>query len=118
MKNAADLAADIRDLIEAELPSLDADGKRILARRIWQCLEPYAALPVPKAESLKPMTEPQARVFEVETMTFGKYIGRAIGDVPLDYLEWLSDASREFWQKCHRYLNSERVKREREGDAE
>jgi hypothetical protein len=51
-----------------------------------------------------------------KTMEFGKYQGRSIDEVPLDYLEWLSDQSRTFAKELDAYLNSKRVLSERVDD--
>jgi uncharacterized protein (DUF3820 family) len=63
---------------------------------------------------LEPMTEDEAKCFGNSDMTFGHYAGRRIDDVPIEYLTWLTDQSRTFLQSIHRYLNSLRIKRERE----
>ena len=116
--NAAETAREIIDLIGYELASLDADGKRILARRILAYVKPLAAIPEEKPEPVKPMSDGEVEAFGEEKMLFGKFAGYPMNCVPVDYIEWLSDASREFWQKCHRYLSSPRVKRERTNDDE
>jgi len=58
----------------------------------------------------RPMDEATAKRFEKQTMTFGKYTGEPISEVPLNYLEYLD--SDEFRWDLHRYLQSDRVQRE------
>jgi hypothetical protein len=116
--NAAETAEEIIDLIRTEIASLDKVGERILARRIFYYVKPLAAIPEEKPEPVKPMTEQEAAAFGKTFMEFGEFRGQPVDSVPVDRLEWYADASRGNYRQLHRYLNSPRVKRERDNDGE
>jgi len=62
--------------------------------------------------TLEPMTNDQCSKFERKEMPFGKYHGKRIINVPLDYLIWLSED--EFQRDLKRYLSSPRIVSEQE----
>ena len=58
-----------------------------------------------------PMTADECSDFEMDRMEFGKHGGDFIGEVPLEYLEWL-DSQHDFRQQLRRYLASKQVQRQ------
>jgi uncharacterized protein (DUF3820 family) len=61
------------------------------------------------------MTDAPAAAFEKTPMPFGKYQGEPVGDVPVDYLIWMTEG--DFTTTMRRYLASERFQR-RQAEAE
>ena len=53
------------------------------------------------------MGDLDARTFELEQMVFGKYADLPMGQVPIDYLDWL-DEQDDFRRRLNRYLRSDR----------
>jgi len=58
-----------------------------------------------------PMTDEQAAVFGQKSLEAGKYAKRRIDDVPLDYLQWVSQRMAQSLNIAS-YLGSGRVKKE------
>lgn len=115
MTQPIDTATDLLSLIESELSAHDEVGKRIVANRLLAYLKPFATPDKPATPPiLEPMTDVEARRYGDTRMSFGQYDGVPISDVPLDYLEWLSDSNHTMFRNLHRYLNSPAVKRQRE----
>jgi hypothetical protein len=113
--DAGTLSQTLIDLIVEESSGLDNIGRTIVARRIVGVLSGW--LPKdkqPPPDMLPPMDESEARRFGAETIEFGKHAGERFDAVPLDYLQWLADASRKTWHNLHRYLRSMRVTEEDE----
>jgi len=63
--------------------------------------------------NMEPMTDAQAKAFGASKMPFGMHNGRRVDEVPIDYLERVADPN-EFQRALRRYLNSPRIKAERE----
>lgn len=113
-ENPATVGDALAELIQAELEGHAPIAQRIIANRVKAAIELWIPARAQAPADLIPMTDQEALAFEQDRMEFGKYSGRPVGDVPLDYLEWLADAGRKTWRQIHAYLNSPRVKRERE----
>jgi hypothetical protein len=64
-----------------------------------------------RTDASEPMSDQEACDFERTKITFGKYAGQNIYDVPIGYLEWLSDQPDDYKRTIRRYLNSPRVRR-------
>lgn len=107
--NARKIAEQVFDLAITEIP---AEGER----RYWETLSNLIAKrlpPPPVDEASKPMTDIQAWHYETDTvMPWGKYAGKSIIDVPIDYLVWLAESPDPFRVELRRYLASERIRRE------
>lgn len=105
-----------------ELLSL-AEPSALEAKAFWQRIraEVNKHLPPepPPKPTIEPMSDAQARAFEMERMPFGKFAGCAVGSVATDnvgYLFWLADEPDEFRQRLKRYLANPTVSRELQGD--
>lgn len=80
--------------------------------RFWECVADGAAHHLPTPNQDEPMTDVEAARFGQELIDFGRYEGRRIDDIPLDYLSWVCDTQGLFAKKTHRYLRSQRTKQE------
>ena len=100
-KDAKEAFEFIRDLIPED---------RFNDRFIEILVEYFQPAVKPESEPIRPMDDVEARRFEKRKMEFGKHQGVAMGDVPFDYLEWLSDSQRESSKEITRYLKSDRAK--------
>jgi hypothetical protein len=87
------LAMRIKARKDAELAySLCLDVNTENREYYWKCLLELIQDIVPKQENtteLVPMTDQEVTQFRRYEMDFGKYCGREIKDVPLDYLDYL-----------------------------
>ena len=112
-----EVAAELIEILKDETAGMDDLGRRIVANRLAEVITPWLPTPArPEAADPRdsPMSDTEAKAHgQTQTMRFGKYEGRRIDDVPLDYLIWLADESRRLWKEMHRYLNSPRIKKER-----
>lgn len=82
---------------------------KINTERFWELLGKHCAsqlgmILAPGA----PMTDIEAARFEHNTISFGKYEGTPINEVPISYLCWIADLS--FHAELQRYVNSDRGK--------
>jgi hypothetical protein len=101
------------DLIREQINYKDVLSQRIIANRIREEIDRWS----PRAKDcrpyvspvLEPFTDAEAKAVGAEVMQFGKFVGRRIDEVELEYLEWLADASRDTWRKLARYVRSRRV---------
>jgi hypothetical protein len=101
---AGQVAEELLELLELEFDKLDPVGQRIVANRLLERLSAW--LPEPKPlPPVEPMTEQQAKAYGLSALDFGKHAGEELRDVPVDYLEWLADASRDLWRNLHGYLH-------------
>lgn len=112
-----EVAEDICEILKEEGKDLNELRRRILAGKIIRWLEKNGWVSLPKvveeSSFLEPMKDQESHEFEEKILPFGKFKGKSMGDTPLDYLEWLCEYSREQTKQLARYLNSERVARER-----
>jgi len=119
-REAAEAMADLMFDAGQELPLA-------VRRRYWEVLflrtaewagkigEPHRPVePAPRCEGA--MSDQEAKRFEQEVMPFGKHKGKAVVDVPLDYLFWLD--GDEFRRRLPGYLLSDRVQREIQGEPD
>jgi len=115
--NAGETAAELVSFIISEASSYDEIGKRIIANRISEAIAGWlpSKAPVSTPVALQPMDDKEAKEYGKQTLGFGQNAYEPIENVPLEYLCWLADQSRQTWQSLHRYLNSPRIKRE-QGD--
>jgi uncharacterized protein (DUF3820 family) len=100
------------DLIEQELAGADAQVLlTLLGRRLHARPEMAAegAKESPQRPATAPMTDPEARAFGQQVLSWGKHAGRTIDEVPLDYLVWLAGQEDEFRRELRRYLASPRI---------
>lgn len=117
--NPADLGKTIADLVLQEMAGMDDVGKRIVANRVLGVIQSHLPSNMREAESkIEPFDDVQSRRYGQTPMTFGKFLGQKVDDVPTEYLAWLADSSRNTWRDLHRYLNSPRVRMERRVETE
>lgn len=64
--------------------------------------------PPAKQSDTQPMTNREAREFEQEVMPFGLHRGKPMGDVPLDYLDWLLGKREQDTKRLTAYLLARR----------
>jgi len=112
-----EVASELLELLELDFAEMDGVGQRIVANRLLERLAKWLPVYGQKESPIPPMTDLEARRFEIETMQFGKYAGERFADIDPDYLAWLADASRDLWRKLHAYLRSDLVKRRQENTA-
>lgn len=113
------IEANIAARLAAEQIAELADGEaKNHGNRFWKELASIinAHVPFPavrrNAKKAGPMCDKESRVFGQQMlMPFGEFAGMKIDDVPLGRLEWYADQT--FTDDLRRYLQSERVKRER-----
>lgn len=113
-ENPATVGDTLAELIRYEMAGRCPLEQRIIANRVKSAIESWIPARVQTPADLIPMSDQEASVFEASLMEFGKYAGKNVYSVSWDYLEWLADAGRKNWRQIHTYLNSPRVKRERE----
>lgn len=86
--------------------------------RFWETLRDLAASKLPPVQPpidrYPPLMEQEAVRFEALPMPYGKYAGETVGEVPCDYLLFLTEGD-EFSQRLRRYVRSKRFQ-ERQGD--
>lgn len=115
---ASKLSENINARKAAEAFAKLADEEaEIHGARFWWNLQELLIekFPTPQRElagQARPMTDAEAKSFGAEKIPFGKFSGRRIDDVPLSYLHWYADQS--FQDDLRKYLDSERVKGERD----
>jgi uncharacterized protein (DUF3820 family) len=83
--------------------------------RFWEVIIELAQQQIgatPQTGSEASMTDDEARRFGKQTITFGKFQGKPIDEVPIDYLEWYVD-SQQFAKDVAKYLQSQRIRSER-----
>ena len=100
------IAADLVDLIRAELPE-EAMQRRVTINKIIAALSPP---PIPKQDS------PPVNItgFSTRVMPYGKHSGQRYCEIPKDYLAWLADAKRQEWCELDAYL---KTRKDDEDDA-
>ena len=87
--------------------------------KFWTVLGAMVHDKIPKVpdavERHPPMTEQEAIQFEAEDIPFGKHKGNAVGEVPVDYILWLTEGN-EFDKDLRRYVRSKRFQMRQEDD--
>lgn len=77
--------------------------------------ELHNGIPEPPPKAI-PMTDAEARAFEDMTIWFGVHKSHRIGDVPIEYLQRLTDPPGEkmqdFLQQIKRYLTNATIARQ------
>ena len=117
-RESATEAMDLLQSMAADLVREHPDAAVEVTRTFFTTIRDAidVLMPRPKvAEPItgpRPMTDDEARKFESESMTFGKYGGETIGNVPCDYLIYLDE--NPFAAKLRRYVASERFQRHQE----
>lgn len=110
-RKARQAAQALAALIEAELATLPASARQVLASGVYAAIDRH--LPGARCGAgPKPMDDAEARRFGQETMPFGKFAGTKMDEVPLDYLEWYADQPLQ--RQLIRYLKSRRIREERD----
>lgn len=110
-----ELAHSMASLLAEELEHLGPAGPAAF----WEELAKLGlAPPAPHAprsapHGVEPFTDHQARMWGRTKMPFGRYAGRAVDEVPLEYLEKIAEPN-QFNRSLRRYLASRRVQAEDE----
>lgn len=113
----ANIAARLAAEQVAELADGEAENH---GRRFWSELLRIIRdrLPPPlvqKKASVQMMSDQEAGLFgRTERVPFGEFVGKRVDDVPLERLQWYADQT--FVDDLRRYLQSDRVKGERDAD--
>ena len=86
--------------------------------RFWELLRDYCETKLPPkppvVDRLPALTESEAIYTEELEMPYGKYAGQAVGEVPCEYLIFLTEGD-EFSKRLKRYVKSQRFQ-DRQGD--
>lgn len=92
-------------------------GKRFFTRIIELCKEqlpPEVSIRDPRPD----MSHREAHIFEQELMPFGQYKAVPIGEIPTEYLAFLSDDAGGFKANLHRYVRSKRFRDRQDQETE
>lgn len=113
-RKARDAARQVWELACEE----SKDFKQRASEEFWRFLAgvlkaAHPKLFLTKSVPITPMSPLEAKRFAHERMQFGQHAGNLIGDVPLDYLDWLA-AQPDFHSRLNRYLRSEAIELERQ----
>lgn len=80
-------------------------------QRFWEVLKGICdgklPKPTPAPERWPPLSQAEALRFEATPMPYGKYQGQPVGEIPTDYLLFLTEGD-EFSQRLKRYVKSPR----------
>lgn len=96
------------ELLRGEIPPGNTDAARGAAHavedwhRAW-CVE-WGLAPPADTRPAGALSDSDLRAFEREPMPFGKHQGTPIGQVPLEYLDWLIGEQELFTRKVREYL--------------
>jgi len=100
-------AMEFKDLIEGEFKQKEmTESERT---RFWKKLldDIWQSWGTSERSAMMPMEYKEAQTFyRTHELSFGKYKGRKLIDIPPDYLEWL-DAQPDFRRDLHRFLCSQ-----------
>ena len=114
-RKAADEAFELMSLAISE-QSLSPEAAAKAWRSIGDRIDAVTQTEREPVESPNVMSDQEAKRFERSIVSFGKHKGKAIKDVPLDYLLWVD--GDEFRGDLRRYLKREDVQREQEREQE
>lgn len=100
-------------ITEEIIPFLELAGEH--TPRFWEIVSnelvklvraklPSLVEPIP-VDKYPAFTEQQARAFERETVPYGKFKGKYVGEVPPDYLLFLTEGD-EFSKQLRRYVKT------------
>jgi len=78
---------------------------RIMQRLVTEKLPPTMPTVVEVIVKDAPMRDNEARKFEEKAMPFGLHAGRAVGEIPPDYLIFMAEGT-EFTKQLKRYCAS------------
>jgi hypothetical protein len=80
-------------------------------QRFWEVLGESVSAKLPPnpqpVDRFPPMGEQEAARFEIVALPYGKHRGEMVGNVPCDYLLFLTEGD-EFSQRLRRYVKSKR----------
>lgn len=105
------LAQETIDFAVKQCVDLNKGNALFNELRYWEVMFELIAerLPKPEQDNDKiPMSEAEARIFENETMPFGKHQGETISELPTEYLINFSEGKIN--KKILRYVQSTRFK--------
>lgn len=108
--NTTEVAANIKARQDAEEVFALA-GAMAQSPRFWEVLASLVAEQLPPkpqpTERFPAMNDQEATRFEAIPMPYGKHAGESVGEVPCDYLLFLTEGD-EFSQRLKRYVKSKR----------
>jgi len=102
-------ASVVADLVSDEAIVISEPAREAFWIELWRLLG--AQTRPPAGFRGEPMTDKQAKVFGAVLMPFGLHKGKRVDEVPLEYLERLTDPS-SFLKEVRRYLASRRIRNE------
>lgn len=112
--NALEVAANIKCRQDAEEVASFGFDQPV---RFWECLlricEEHLPPKPAQPDRYPPLTDTEAMRFEAMPMPYGKHAGEAVGEVPCDYLLFLTEGD-EFSQRLKRYVKSKRFSERQE----
>lgn len=112
-KRVRESAAEIVELIEDVAKGWPDQYRQYL----WEVLQGECATRLPQVQlsaevDESPMTDPEAKRFELERVFFGKYNGYTIGGILEEdpkYLDWLAGTDDSFKCQLRRYLKNPKI---------
>ena len=106
-----ELATIVHDEIITEVSS-ETDRQIMTSRVVRRLIKEGLYVPpkTPATAKVPPMSESQAKAFQLQLMPFGQHKGEPIFDVPLSYLCHLTEPS-EFMEELKRYLDNPEIQR-------
>ncbi len=96
----------VRDLAGAMPEDRAAKFWTIVALRVAEASGAISEDPAPESDK---MNTTQAKAFEQTAVTFGKHNGERVGDVPMDYWDFI--LADTFSHDLRRYMRSDHVQR-------
>lgn len=101
------------DSKDAEAVDAFADELRVIAEQLSP--SPEASDDQAQKYVIMPMTDEEAREWESHTtLNFGKFCGRKVAEVPMQYLVWLSDENLPYMKYVHSLHGQRRIDLEME----
>ena len=88
------LIVELAQLIEAELSGLDKLGRRVAANRLRAVLDRLSPTEKTGAVQVDPMNREQVLRFATKQITWGRYAGHTVGQLPREYVGWVVDQRR------------------------
>jgi len=114
---STDLASNIRARKEAE-EVVDMCGNQ--PQRFWEALRSMCEARLPPeptpVDPYPPMDDKEAANFERREMPYGKYVGKAMGEIPVSYMCWLVEGDAMV-KAARRYVRSKRFSERQDQEA-
>ncbi len=107
---AREQARVVAGLVVEEIGRVPSEAQAAFWDELVKMLPIPRPVPVP-ARKPEPLTNRQSRAFGHSLISFGKYAGSSVDQIPVDYLEHLCEP-KPFIEMLKRYLASQRVQAE------